>query len=149
MNRITTATAALLLASFIGLPSAPVEAKDKGRKDHYDDKWDRRDDKHERRVARDAYRQGYWDASRAYRQDDRRYKPRRLGRNDTIYRGSDNRYYCKRDDGTSGLIIGGLGGGALGNIIAPGGSKVLGTLIGAAGGAIIGQQIDKGDVVCR
>ena len=69
---------------------------------------------------------------RHYRQDDRRYRPRRLGRNDTIYRGSDNRYYCKRDDGTSGLIIGGVGGGVLGNIIAPGGIKVLGTIIGAA-----------------
>jgi len=140
MIRVKTATAALLLASFIGLPSTPVEAKKDDQKHH---------NKHDERIAREAYQQGYWDASRAYRQDDARYKPRRLGKNDTIYRGSDNRYYCKRDDGTSGLIIGGLAGGALGNIIAPGGSKVLGTLIGGAGGAIIGQQIDKGDVVCR
>ena len=141
MNRLKTATAALLLASFIGVPSTPVLAKHDDEKDHHN--------KREQRIAREAYEQGYWDASHHYREDNARYKPRRLGKNDTVYRGSDNRYYCTRDDGTSGLIIGGLAGGALGNIIAPGGSKVLGTLIGGAGGAIIGQQIDKGDVVCR
>ena len=143
MNRIRIATAAVLLASVVGLAPTPALAKDQGHGKGHGNKHDRRDD------VRDAYNQGYWDASRHYRQDERRYRPRRLGRNDTIYRGSDNRYYCKRDDGTSGLIIGGLGGGALGNIIAPGGSKVLGTLIGGAAGAIIGQQIDKGDVVCQ
>jgi hypothetical protein len=146
VKRIRTATAAVLLACFVGLSAAPAFAGDQGRgRGHQKHRWD---DRHDREV-RDAYNQGYWDATRHYRQDNRRYKPRRLGKNDRIYRGSDNRYYCKRDDGTSGLIIGGLSGGALGNVIAPGGSKVLGTLIGGAAGAIIGQQIDKGDVVCR
>jgi len=100
---------------------------------------------------RDVYenRAGYWDASRYYRQDDRRYRPQRLGRNDRVYRGSDNRYYCRRDDGTTGLIVGGISGGLLGNIIAPGGSKTLGTIIGAAAGAAIGKAVDDGDVVCR
>ncbi|GGO96339.1 glycine zipper 2TM domain-containing protein [Stakelama pacifica] len=94
-----------------------------------------------------ANRGGYYDASRYYRDGD--YRARPLGRNDTIYRGSDGRYYCKRDDGTTGAVIGGVAGGVLGNIIAPGGSKTLGTIIGAAGGAIAGQQIDKGDVKCK
>jgi hypothetical protein len=124
-------------------------AKDQGHKDHHEDKWDRRDDKHDRREVRDAYKQGYWDASRHYRQDDRRYKPRRLGRNDVVYRGSDNRYYCKRDDGTTGLIIGGVGGGVLGNVSAPGGYKPRGTILGAGAGAVIGRQVDKGDIVCH
>jgi hypothetical protein len=147
VNRIRTATAAVLLASLVGLSPTPLVAKDQG---HHDDKWDRHDDKRDRRDdVRDAYKQGYWDASRHYRNDDRRYKPRHLGRNDVIYRGSDNRYYCKRDDGTTGLIIGGVGGGVLGNIIAPGGYKTLGTIIGAGAGALIGRQVDKGDVVCR
>jgi hypothetical protein len=158
VNRIRTATAALLLASFVGLSPAPAVAGDQGRgRGHQDDRWDRKEDKREakrdrrerRESARDAYNQGYWDASRHYRQDDRRYRPRRMGRNDEIYRGSDNRYYCKRDDGTTGLIIGGVGGGVLGNIIAPGGHKTLGTIIGAGAGALIGRQVDKGDVVCR
>ena len=79
----------------------------------------------------------------------RKARTHRLGRNDRIYRGSDNRYYCRRDDGTAGLIIGGIGGGVLGNIIAPGGSKTLGTIIGAGAGALIGKAIDEGNVVCR
>lgn len=90
-----------------------------------------------------------WDASLYYRSDDRRYQPRRLGRNDRIYRGSDDRYYCRRDDGTTGLIVGGLSGGVLGNIIAPRGSKTIGTIIGAAAGAVIGKSADSGDIVCR
>ena len=72
-----------------------------------------------------------------------------MSRNDRVYRGSDNRYYCRRDDGTTGLIIGGISGGVLGSIIAPGGSKTLGALIGAAGGALLGKKIDDGDIVCR
>ena len=72
-----------------------------------------------------------------------------MSRNDRIYRGSDNRYYCKRDDGTTGLIIGGMAGGVLGNIIAPGGWKTVGAIIGAGSGALIGRAIDDGDMVCR
>lgn len=76
---------------------------------------------------------GGYDAGRYYR-DDRRYRERRLGRNDRIYRGQDGRYYCRRPDGTTGLIVGGIAGGILGNIIAPGDSRTLGTILGAAGG---------------
>ncbi len=77
------------------------------------------------------------------------YRPYRLGRNDRVYRGRSGRYYCRRSDGTTGLIVGGLAGGALGNIIAGGGSRLLGTLVGAGGGALLGQSIDRGKVVCR
>ena len=68
------------------------------------------------------------------RRDDRRDRAQRLNRSDWIYRGSDNRYYCRRDDGTTGLIVGGITGGVLGNVIAPGGSKTLGAIIGAGAG---------------
>jgi uncharacterized protein YcfJ len=47
------------------------------------------------------------------------------------------------------LIVGGIAGGVLGNIIAPGGSKTLGTIIGVGAGAVIGREIDRGDVECR
>lgn len=86
-----------------------------------------------------------WDPSRSYRRGDRRHE-RRLGRNDRIYRGRDGRYYCKRSDGTTGLVIGAVGGGVLGNLI---GGNTLGTLLGAGGGALLGRQIDRGDVKCR
>jgi hypothetical protein len=156
VNRIKAASTALLLASFVGLLPTTVRADDKkDRRDRYEDRWDRREDRRDRWEDRrdrreDRYdRAGYWDAARYYRQDDRRYRPRHLSRNDRIYRGSDNRYYCRRDDGTTGLIVGGMAGGVLGNIIAPGGSKTLGTILGAGAGALIGRAIDDGDVVCR
>ncbi len=88
-----------------------------------------------------------WDAPRYYR--DGSYEERRLSRGDRVYVGRDGRYYCRRGDGTAGLIVGGIAGGLLGNIIAPGGSKTLGTIIGAAGGAAVGASVDKGEVRCR
>lgn len=90
---------------------------------------------------------GYY-ADRYYR-DDRRYRERRLNNNDRVYAGQDGRYYCRRNDGTTGLIVGGIAGGALGAAIAPGGSGLLGALIGGAGGAALGQAVDKNNVRCR
>jgi hypothetical protein len=87
-----------------------------------------------------------WDPSHSYR-DGRGYRERRLGRNDQVYRGGDGRYYCKRNDGTTGLVIGALGGGVLGNIL--GGGGALGTVLGAGGGALLGRSIDRGQVRCR
>ncbi len=90
---------------------------------------------------------GYY-ADKYYR-DDRRYRERRLSERDRVYRGQDNRYYCRRSDGTTGLIVGGVAGGVLGNIIAPGGSEMLGTILGAGAGAIAGASIDREQVRCR
>jgi len=91
---------------------------------------------------------GGYDAGRYYR-DDRRYRERRLSRNDRVYRGQDGRYYCRRSDGTTGLIVGGVAGGVLGNVIAPGGSDTLGTILGAIGGAAAGRAIDRNGTRCR
>ena len=128
MNRIRTTAVALLIASTTSLLPATASAQGRGRKV--------------------GHHKAAWDAARYYKKDDR-YRGRGLGRNDVIYRGSDDRYYCKRDDGTVGLVLGGIAGGALGNIIAPGGSKTLGTIVGAGAGALIGKKIDDGDIVCR
>lgn len=87
-------------------------------------------------------------ADRYYR-GDRRYRERVLTRSDRIYRGMDGRYYCRRPDGTTGLVVGAITGAVLGNLIVPGESKVLGTIIGATAGALLGRQIDRGDVRCR
>ena len=76
------------------------------------------------------------------------YQDRTLGVNDRVYRGQDGRYYCRRPDGTTGLIIGGIGGGVLGNIIAPGGSNTLGTILGAIAGGVAGRSIDRNNVRC-
>ena len=93
-------------------------------------------------------RYGNYRAERYYR-DGRYYQPRQLSYNDRIYRGQNGQYYCRRSDGTTGLIIGGAVGGLLGNTVAPGGSKVLGTIIGVGAGALLGREVDRGGVRCR
>jgi hypothetical protein len=77
------------------------------------------------------------------------YEPYALGRDDYVYRGEDGRYYCKRRDGTVGLVVGGAVGGLLGSLIAPRGSKTLGTILGAAGGAAVGIAVERGEVRCQ
>ena len=76
------------------------------------------------------------------------YSDRRLSRYDRVYRGNDGRYYCRRDDGTTGLIIGAGIGALLGNQVDIGGSRTLNTILGGAAGAAIGQAIDKGGMRC-
>ena len=92
----------------------------------------------------DGDRNSGWDPSSHYRAG--RYRERRLGRNDRIYRGHDNRYYCRRSDGTTGLVVGALAGGLIGNAI---GGNTLSALLGAGGGAALGHSIDRGQVRCR
>jgi len=91
---------------------------------------------------------GSYDASRYYRETSRE-RERRLSQRDRIYRGRDGRYYCRRSDGSTGLIVGAIAGGILGNVIAPGGSEELGTILGAIAGGIAGREIDRDDVRCR
>lgn len=84
-----------------------------------------------------------------YYRDGRYYQPRRLTRNDRIYRGNDGRYYCRRSDGTTGLIVGAAVGGLIGNSLGRGDSGLLATLLGAGAGAALGSSIDRGNVSCR
>src|SRR3546814_14089359 len=67
-----------------------------------------------------------------------------------VYAGEDGRYYCKRNDGTTGLIVGGAAGGILGNVIDGGHSRILGTLLGGAAGALAGRAVEQNQqqVVC-
>ena len=77
------------------------------------------------------------------------YEPIRVTRNTRVYRGYDDRYYCRRSDGTTGLIVGAALGGLLGNQLDRGGSNLLTTLIGGGAGALLGREIDRGGVSCR
>lgn len=85
-----------------------------------------------------------WEPSSHYRSG--KYRERALSRNDRIYKGRDGRAYCRRSDGTTGLVVGALGGGVLGNLV---GGGTLGTLLGAGGGALLGRSVDRGNVKCR
>jgi hypothetical protein len=89
-----------------------------------------------------------YDASRYYR-DGRYYSERPLSRADRIYRGTDGRYYCRRSDGTTGLIIGAVAGGLLGNKLDKGRSSTLGTVLGAVAGGALGRAIERGELRCR
>lgn len=86
---------------------------------------------------------------RVYDSRGRYAEPRRLHRSDRVWRGNDGRYYCKRDNGTTGLVIGAAVGGLAGHEIAGSGDKTLGAIIGAVGGGLLGREIDKGDIKCR
>ena len=65
------------------------------------------------------------------------------------WRGKDGRTYCKRKNGTTGVVIGGAVGALAGREIAGRGDNTVGTIIGAAGGALLGREIDKGKRRCR
>ncbi len=156
---------AALTAFCSAMPATAQEYQNDRRADRrdarQDNRADRRDARQDNREARRDWRQyRRYDYNRLprgqqryyadqYYRDGRYYQQRRLSRNDRVYRGNDGRYYCRRNDGTTGLIIGGAAGGLLGNSIAPGGSKTLGTILGALGGAAIGNSVDRGNINCR
>ena len=128
------------------------------RRDRRDDRRDwRRDDRRDwRGPGRVVYnydwnrpdpRYGrYYRPDRYYRTG---YAPIRVDRRTRIYRGYDDRYYCRRSDGTTGLIVGAALGGLLGSQIDRGQSNVAGILIGGGAGALLGREIDRGGLNCR
>ena len=121
---LTALAIATVSAPIVAAPAADAQRRDRDYQWHGD-----RDD---------------WDASRDYRRG--KYRERRLSREDQVYRGRDGRAYCKRNDGTTGLVVGGAGGALLGNLV---GGGLLGTLAGGGAGALLGREIDRGKVRCR
>lgn len=82
-------------------------------------------------------------ATQAEARDHRhRYQPR-------VYEGRDGRRYCRHSDGTTGLLVGGVGGALLGNSIAGRGDKTLGTVLGGVAGAFGGRAIDRASTADR
>lgn len=60
------------------------------------------------------------------------------------WRGKDGRMRCRRPDGTTGLVVGGVAGALVGRTIDTRGDRTLGTLGGAAVGALAGREIERG-----
>ena len=100
-----------------------------------------RDHDHDRYRGDPRYNQGY--GQRAYAEP--------VYNNTPVWRGNDGRYYCKKKNGTTGLIIGGAAGALIGRSIAGRGDNTLGTIIGAAGGALLGREVarNSGSRRCR
>ena len=86
---------------------------------------------------------------RVYDSRGRYYEPRRIGRDDRIWRGRDGKYYCRRENGTTGLIIGAGVGALVGREIDSRGDRTVGTILGAVGGGLLGREIDRGSLKCR
>lgn len=76
-------------------------------------------------------------------------EPRRITYRDHVWRGRDGRYYCRRDNGTTGLIIGAGVGALAGHEIAGRGDRTLGAILGGVAGGLLGRAIDRGDLRCR
>lgn len=141
--------------------------RDRDDRRHDNRRWDRNDRRGPDRVVVIDRRPQYRPAPRVvyaydYNRPDPRYRgyyadryyrggydPIRVNRSTRIYRGHDDRYYCRRSDGTTGLIVGAAIGGLLGDQLDRGNSSILGAVLGAGAGAMIGRSVDRGEVVCR
>lgn len=86
---------------------------------------------------------------RIYDSRGRYLQPRRISRESYVWRGRDGRYYCKRDNGTTGLIIGAGVGALAGHELSGHGDRTLGTILGGVLGGVLGREIDRGDLQCR
>lgn len=142
---LAAATAGLLAgtvpATAASLPTAAHAATYAVQYDDAGDSW-----QHGRRNdwdRGDRYRGRYSNRDYNNYNDRARYDEKRS------WRGRDGRTYCRRSDGTTGLLIGGAVGGLIGNGIAGRGDNTLGTILGVAGGALLGREIDRGGSRCR
>lgn len=103
------------------------------------DRWD--DDDHDdddRRWRDRRHRDRYYGRNRDRSYDEPIYRDTR------VWRGQDGRSYCRKRDGTTGLIVGGALGAIIGREVDSRGDRSLGTILGAAGGALLGREVAKG-----
>jgi hypothetical protein len=59
------------------------------------------------------------------------------------WRGQDGRLYCRRSNGTTGLVVGGAAGALAGRAIDTRGERTTGTVLGAAVGALVGREVQR------
>lgn len=91
------------------------------------------------RYSHEDRRRGYGNYDRYDRRDRRDYRD-----NARSWRGNDGRYYCRKSNGTTGLLIGGVAGALAGRAVDTRGDRATGTLLGAAAGALLGREVDRG-----
>ncbi len=78
----------------------------------------------------------------------RYYEPRRVSRAATSGAGATGRYYCKRGNGTIGLVLGAAGRRVAGRAIDTNGERATGTILGAAASALLIREVEK-SLRCR
>ncbi len=89
------------------------------------------------------------DAQRHHRDRYSQYYDRHGNYHGPHWRGRDGRYYCRKPDGTTGLLIGGAAGALIGRSIDGGRDRTAGTVIGAAAGALLGREVERSNARCR
>ena len=82
-----------------------------------------------------------------YDRHGRYVEPRPVSANE-VWQGRDGRYYCRRGNGTTGLVIGAAGGALIGRAIDGGRNRATGTILGAAAGALLGREVQR-SMRCR
>ncbi|MEA3264283.1 MAG: glycine zipper 2TM domain-containing protein [Pseudomonadota bacterium] len=90
-----------------------------------------------------------WAPAHGYRAKNGDIAYRRTDNGIRYWQGDDGRYYCRRGDGTVGLLVGAAVGALLGRAIDTRGERATGTILGAAAGALIGNELAKGPTRCR
>jgi uncharacterized protein YcfJ len=59
------------------------------------------------------------------------------------WQGRDGRTYCRKRDGTVGLVVGGAAGALVGRAVDTRGERATGTILGAAAGALLGREVAR------
>ena len=151
-----TVIAAAGAALFLSTPASAAELPREASMQHHEfaaelplgDLTAKHDRKYKRRDRHDYDDDRYYgDRYRGDQSYSRYGEP--VHRNTRVWRGGDGRYYCRKENGTTGLLIGAGVGGLIGNEVAGRGDKGVGILLGAVGGAILGREIDRSNSRCR
>lgn len=154
MKTLITKTALALAASGMAVSAVPAMAADFHTPGYHaapvEDSWnrDRRDRYRDRYRDRD-YRDRYDRRDRGYYNGGGNSYGEQVYRNTRVWRGNDGRTYCRKQNGTTGLIIGGAAGALIGRELDGGRDRTLGTILGAAAGALIGREVDGHGTRCR
>lgn len=91
----------------------------------------------------------YWAPAHGYRAKHSGIAYRQTDNGIRYWQGDDDRYYCRRGDGTVGVLAGAALGALVGRAVDTRGERVTGTVLGAAAGALIGNEIARGPTRCR
>jgi hypothetical protein len=152
--------AAALTATLVSGSMAAAQPPAPMRYDDRADRWEEDDRYDDRAVADLDAAQRRFDAAQArfdrerglYERERRAYEDararfendrERLAYRGETWRGPDGQTYCRRPDGTTGTIVGGVAGGLIGRAIDGGRRSAVGTLLGAGAGALLGRGIER------